>query len=299
MENLVSDEDFMMILLTSLPESWDNYTTSFLGSTGNKPMISSHELIAVLLEEDRCCKGREPSGTALYAKARDKGKSKGGHSRGDNKDKECYNCYKKGHIASKCWAKGGGKEGQGPKGQKGSGKGNCANQAQDNVKMNLIDVIYMATTINSSRKISKYDWILDPGTTSHICTARNAFTDYYPTPGATLKGVGTGEVAVEGRETINLQIEFDGKVFHHQLRHTLHISTVPNYLLLATHFDNAGGMVESGKGVSWLKNKDGKVVGKGFKHQRLYPLAARAVLLEQKQTNYIASPKLSWEQWHQ
>ena len=31
MDNLVSDEDFVMILITSLPESWDNYTGSFFG----------------------------------------------------------------------------------------------------------------------------------------------------------------------------------------------------------------------------------------------------------------------------
>ena len=53
MDNLVSDEDFVMILLTSLPESWDNYTTSLFGSSGNKPSVKSHELVAVLLEEDR------------------------------------------------------------------------------------------------------------------------------------------------------------------------------------------------------------------------------------------------------
>src|SRR6266542_2173469 len=87
MENLISDEDFMIILLTSLPESWDNYMTSFLGSSGNKSTIGSHELIAVLLEEDQYHKGRESSSTALHAKTRDKGKSKCSH--GDNKDKEC------------------------------------------------------------------------------------------------------------------------------------------------------------------------------------------------------------------
>ena len=52
MENLVSDKDFMMILIMSLPESWDNYTGSFLGSSRNKPMITSFKLIAVLLDED-------------------------------------------------------------------------------------------------------------------------------------------------------------------------------------------------------------------------------------------------------
>ena len=87
MDNLVSDEDFMMILLTSLLESWDNYTRSFLGSSGNKPTILLHELIAVLMDEDRRRKdqGGESSGTALLTKGKEKGA---------NKDKEFYNCKK-------------------------------------------------------------------------------------------------------------------------------------------------------------------------------------------------------------
>jgi len=37
-----------------------------------------------------------------------------------DKDKckvECHNCHKKGHMKADCWAKGGGKEGQGPRQQ--------------------------------------------------------------------------------------------------------------------------------------------------------------------------------------
>jgi hypothetical protein len=56
MGNLISDEDFTMMIATSLPGSWDNYTSSFLGSSGNKPDITSHELITILLEEDHQCK---------------------------------------------------------------------------------------------------------------------------------------------------------------------------------------------------------------------------------------------------
>jgi hypothetical protein len=53
MESLITDEDFVMILITSLPESWDNYTSAYLGSSGNKLTLTSHELIVILLEEDR------------------------------------------------------------------------------------------------------------------------------------------------------------------------------------------------------------------------------------------------------
>jgi len=299
MGSLVSDEDFVMILLTSLPESWDSYTTSFLGSSGNKPDIKSHELIAVLYEEDRRRKTRngESSGTTLHVNAKDKGKSKCGHNHGNNKDKECYNCHRRGHISSECWAKGGGKEGQGPKGRKGSKRGHKANQAEE-VNTSLNDCAYMAHQNDQSREISKFDWLLDSGTTSHICTARDAFTNYYRTPGATVKGVSPGEATVEGRGTVNLRFEFDGKVFNHQLRNTLHVPSSPNCLLSLTRFDDGGGFMETGGGICWLMDNSKKVVGKGYKHHRLFLLAARATLLEQERTNYAASPKLSWDQWH-
>jgi hypothetical protein len=55
-----------------------------------------------------------------------------GHGRRGNKRSttvECFNCHKKGHIKAECWAKGGGKEGQGPRG-KGKGRA-VANKAAD------------------------------------------------------------------------------------------------------------------------------------------------------------------------
>jgi len=51
MGSVISDEDFVMILITSLPESWDMYTSAYLGSMGNKPTLKSHEIIAILTEE--------------------------------------------------------------------------------------------------------------------------------------------------------------------------------------------------------------------------------------------------------
>ena len=108
MNNLISDEDFLMILITSLPESWDNYTSSYLGSSGNKPDLKSHKLVSILLEEDRRWKGRtgDSAGYTLQAKGTGKGNFK--NSKNNNSKAECYNCHKKGHMAKDCWTKGGG-----------------------------------------------------------------------------------------------------------------------------------------------------------------------------------------------
>jgi gag-polypeptide of LTR copia-type len=131
MDNKVTDEDFVMILITSLLESWDNYT-SYLGSSGNKPTLSSYKLIEILMEEDRRCKGHnsDPAGNSLQAR-QNKGKGTG-KSTGDP-NVECYNCHKRGHMSKDFWAKGGGKEGQGPKGRKGPNRSNQAQEANSNL----------------------------------------------------------------------------------------------------------------------------------------------------------------------
>ena len=94
--------------------------------------------------------------------------------KGGNKDTECYNCKKKEHIASDCWAKGGGKEEQGPKGRKGTGKKNRAHQAEE-VNSSLNNACFMA---RNPRESSKYDWLLNSCTTSHVCAIREAFTEF-------------------------------------------------------------------------------------------------------------------------
>jgi hypothetical protein len=39
-DSKVSNGDFVMILITSLLESWDNYTSVYLGSSSNKPILT-------------------------------------------------------------------------------------------------------------------------------------------------------------------------------------------------------------------------------------------------------------------
>ena len=53
MGQAISDEQFKLILLMSLPESWDGFTTSFLGTQGaaREKTISSQQLITIIVNE--------------------------------------------------------------------------------------------------------------------------------------------------------------------------------------------------------------------------------------------------------
>ena len=94
MGSIIMDEDFVMILITSLPEAWDNYTSAYLRSSGNRPELRSYKIVAILLDEDWWHKERSGNSgeTALQAKGK----------RNKNVNKECYNCKKKGHLLKDC-----------------------------------------------------------------------------------------------------------------------------------------------------------------------------------------------------
>lgn len=292
MDNKVTDKDFVMILITSLPESWDNYTSSYLGSKGNKPEISSHEIIAILLEEDRRRKGRNGDSAGASLQAKHSKDRKNNTSKADS-NTECYNCHKKGHMASDCWAKGGGREGQGPKGRKGPNRGNRANQAQE-TNTNLNEVSYMATN-----QLNKFDWYFDTATTSHICTQRDAFIDYHPLQNSTIDGIGPNPAMAAGRGNVIVNFSVEGKIIPHQLSNVLHVPNAANCLLSGTRFDEGGGTFIGGNGKCSLKDRTGRIVGIGNKIGRLYLMDAHAQLSEREQTNFSSTAwKLSWDQWH-
>jgi len=120
-----SEDDFYAIIMGSLPPSFDPYisavnaTSSVIGTT-----LSAEDLMQTVTEEyeRRILNARgskkDSENAAFYTNDGGKGRKAGPSSR---KNVECFNCGKKGHYKADCWADGGGKAGQGPKG-KGKGK---------------------------------------------------------------------------------------------------------------------------------------------------------------------------------
>ncbi|KAJ3521915.1 hypothetical protein NMY22_g12109 [Coprinellus aureogranulatus] len=286
--NEVADEDFVMILIASLPESWDVFATSYLGSHSGETTLKASEIIPLLLEEDR--RRRNKAGGSENSLQARFGKSSGSAKA----DKICHNCNKKGHFKRDCWAKGGGMEGKGPKGRKGKERTNQA--TEDSPDLNsAVAVAYMARF--NEVDTSKLVWHLDSGTTSHICTTRDAFQNYSPLQNATVRGVGPDVATVEGTGSVILKFQVGNDVIAHSIKDVLHVPGAPHCLLSVSRFDEAGGEVGFRKGECVLRDKDGKVVGTGRKEERLYKLDARAVLTQDR-ANLAAPDAKTWDQWH-
>src|SRR5436190_2928050 len=133
----INDEDFATMLLGSLPKGYDTYLSALTATAGiTGTILDSGMLIMSVTDEfDRRAirtrqmkeKGKD---AAFYAGEKSRNGGKGSKS-----NIECFNCYKKGHKKSECWAKGGGKEGQGPRSRKakeaGGSKQDSGNAATD------------------------------------------------------------------------------------------------------------------------------------------------------------------------
>jgi hypothetical protein len=114
MGQTISDDQYTNTLMSSLPLSYDsNISIITTNADMSSATITPTTVIRIITDEyDKCmlkkAKLNSTQDEAFAAKAQK-------NKRKNKRDIECFNCHKKGHMRSDCWAKGGGKEGQGPK----------------------------------------------------------------------------------------------------------------------------------------------------------------------------------------
>ena len=132
MGSTISDSHYNMIIMSSLPELYRptlqtitavEHASTLLGTSSSRAM-KPDDLITFITEEaqhhvinDKRTKNMESTLATLSKKQRT-----GKHHSNKGKEKTppgtiCENCKNTGHTKANCWLKGGGKEGQGPRGR--------------------------------------------------------------------------------------------------------------------------------------------------------------------------------------
>ena len=108
----ISDQQFADILIASLPscyEMWLCTITTNANEIGN-PINPTHIVKFICNDYDKHMIGKE-----VDKKSKDQAFAAQSQKCKNKFDIKCFNCKKKGHIRTDCWAKGGGKKGQGPR----------------------------------------------------------------------------------------------------------------------------------------------------------------------------------------
>jgi gag-polypeptide of LTR copia-type len=108
----IPDQQFADILIASLPSCYEMRLcaiTTNADETGN-PIRPARIVKFISDDYDKWMISKEAE-----KKSDDQAFAAQSRKRKNKSDIKCFNCKKKGHIKAECWAKGGGKEGQGPR----------------------------------------------------------------------------------------------------------------------------------------------------------------------------------------
>lgn len=245
----VPDDEFSIMLLVALPESWQAFAASFRDDE-----IADADKVQGRIREH--ARRLQTSDTALVANQRRTGPL-------------CYKCGKPG-LKRDCpnhdrkpaggVSRGGDRREKGDRKGKG-GKTMVAAESDGESDYSCAAIDAPGPGEIALPAVADDAWIADSGTTSHVARERRAFIEYESTPGRTLHGAGTTPIL--GRGSIKMRFVHGGKTTTLTLRNVLHAPGVPYNLLSIGRVEAAGHKVEMDGGELRLRNEKGRVYGSG------------------------------------
>src|SRR5712671_7566203 len=196
MGKTITDREYVGTLMGSLPPSYESVLSAISSSCFiNQQALTSAMVLKLVLESfDRrqaanASKAKDEAFTTEAQKVK---------AKNVKPQMECFNCKKHGHIKANCWAKGGGKEGQGPKRREsrdaGDKRGNATGQRSAATVKQTPDEAWATIEITEEQERAKLSphvaalvasqksgtiWdVYDSGASRHISPIQERFVTY-------------------------------------------------------------------------------------------------------------------------
>ncbi len=223
----ITNEDVYMVLLMSLPPSFDNLVTS-LESMSTKD-VDLQFIVARLLHE--VSKRKECESSEITALVNKTNKS--------NK-KFCFYCKKPRHFVRNFLKK--------------------KNDKKEKVNQACEDHEQMFVAALSANDHTMYDWIVDSGATQHMTFKQKWFTTYERiSPRRVFMGDDTLLEAI-GKGNIKATMQVGGELTHTTITQVLHVPKMKNSLISVTKLIFEGFKVEFDKDGCKVNDARGFVV---------------------------------------
>jgi hypothetical protein len=311
------DNILAIAILLSLPPSYGTLQTSIGVTTDDK--IDSQKIVTLILAEQQ--RRRETGDVAFRARVVKPKYEK--NVRDPKKRKQCTNCRRFGHTIEKCYSKGGGLEGQGPKRDE---KAKLANETSDTRATEL----FMATTSDESESDGVDDehvelhvanrlvsprrqqtWIVDSGASAHMSSQRDWFTTYqeiHPPRRVWLGDHRYIEAVGEGLIMAEMDVGTE-KPIRVGFRSVLHVPDLNGNLLSVRQLCHSGYSTQFTANECTIRNSKNEVVGRAPIDGNLYTLQVSICVKQEEHVNISVfdeyglaigstSSRASLETWH-
>jgi hypothetical protein len=271
----IEDEDKAIMLLSSLPKSYETLVTTLLVG---KSTLTVNEVSTALLETANM---KKPSGNVngdqvllttsgnRYGRGESRGRNYGQRDRSQSRprrDVECYYCHKKGHVRRDC------EELTKHLDSKRKSKEITENSDSTNLVEENYDLEDALCVANDESLVS--NWFLDSGCFYHMSPNRDWFENYKPCDERYIFVADNQKLEVKGSGTVKVKM-FDGVV--RRITGVLHVPRLKRNLISLGALDTLD-YEYCAKCCMMIVKKNSVPIIRGEKIGNLYKLIGKTIL---------------------
>lgn len=269
------DEIQGLLLLGTLPDSWDTFRMTLCNSAPEGKVTLDFAKAGILNEEMRKkSQGVSSSSEEAYVtEHRGRSKSKGpsgkekgrSKSRGRYKNMKCNYCSKMGHIQKFCykWKR----ENKGGNGKQERRHDHKDSDSDDVAATLTDDMVVVLDESYVNLAISESSWVIDSGASAHVSSRREFFSSYTPGDHGVLKMGNDGLSKIVGVGDICLVTNLGAKVV---LKNVRHVPAIRFNLISVGQLDDEG-FCSTFRDSQWKLTKGSLLLARGKKQpSRLY-----------------------------